>query len=45
MTTLQGKHIPNPKFSNPRAVLSGPRIYIADNITNLKKERKNKSRL
>jgi len=38
MTTLQGKHIPSPKFSNPRAVLSCPRINIANNITNLEKE-------
>jgi hypothetical protein len=45
MTALQRKHIPNPKFSDPRAVLSGPRIYIADNFTNLeKKERGNKFR-
>jgi len=38
MTTLQGKHISNPKFSNPRAVLSCPTINIADNITNLEKK-------
>ena len=42
MTTLQGKQIPNPNFSNPRTVLGGPEVNIADNTTNLKKETKGK---